>query len=210
MTETALMHPPVQQRYLARTNQGFLLREVSLVAERLLAGATKDELSRDVVAADLFQLPSVESRKTTLQAVRKRLEGVPLPLLAFLDEGSLDLRRLTNLYLILLQNRLLREFIAEVVLEALSRFAYTVPPSEVNAFMVHKRNQVPEIDAWSEATLEKARSNLVNLCVSAGLLQKVKGDLSVQPQSVPPALREELASAQRQEFLRLLLASEAI
>lgn len=210
MMDTMQRHPPVQQTYAAYTQQGFLLREVGLVAERLLAGVTEAELKREVVEDDLFQLASAASRKTALTAIRQRLEGVPTPMLTLLSEGSLDLRRLTNTYLILLKHRLLREFIVEVVLEAASRLSYTVPQAEVNAFMVFKRNQVPEIEGWSEATVGKVRSSLVNLCVNAGLLEKVAAGWSIQTQHLPTALREELASAQRQKFRRLLLDPEAI
>ena len=96
------------------------------------------------------------------------------------------------------------------MLEALSRFTYLVPPTEVGAFMTHKCNQVSDIHGWSEATLGKSRSNLVNICVSAGLLQREAGGWSIQPQSVPLALRQELIGAGRESFLRLLLDPEAI
>lgn len=210
MMATIEKHPPVQQTYAAYTQQGFLLREVGLVAERLIAGIPEAELKQEVLEDDLFQLASAASRKTALMAIRRRLEGVPISLLTLLSEGSLDLRRLTNTYLILLKHRLLREFIAEVILEAASRLSYTVPQAEVNAFMVYKRNQVPEIEGWSEATVGKVRSSLVNLCVNAGLLERVASGWSIQTQHVPAALREELAGAQRQRFLRLLLDPEAI
>lgn len=203
-------HPPIRRTYAAFTNQGFLLREVSCTAELLQSNATETDVRREVVENDLYQLASKASRKTSVNAVLRRLEAVPPSLLEFLAHGSLDLRRLTNLYLILLQHRLLREFVAEVVLEALSRFAYQVPNTEVSAFMTHKRNQVPEIDNWSEATLGKARSNLVNICVSAGLLHREAGGWSIQPQSVPASLRQELTDAERQKFLRLLLDPEVI
>lgn len=210
MIEVMTTHPPIRQNYAAFTNQGFLLREVGVVAERLLHGVTEKEIQQAILEHNLFQLSSGKSRQTILKAVFKRLENVPTSLLEPLAEGSLDLRQLTNLYLILLQHRLLREFIAEVVLEAFSRFSYLVPPTEVNAFMTHKRNQVPEIDGWSEATLGKARSNLVNICVSAGLLQKEGDGWSIQTQSVPLVLQQELIDAGRQKFLRLLLDPEAI
>ncbi len=210
MMATTSKHPPIQQGYTARTNQGFLLHEASLIAERLLAGATKEALRREVMENDLFQLAATPSRKTALQAVQTRLERASPELLTFLSEGSLDLRRLTNLYLILLQHRLLREFIAEVVLEALESFSYALLPSDVSAFMVRKRSQVPVIESWSETTLSKSRTNLVNICVSAGLLQRGKGKLSILPQQLPPALREVLVSHQREGFLRLLLDSEVI
>jgi hypothetical protein len=136
--------------------------------------------------------------------------GVPERLLDFLAEGSADLRRLTNLYLILLQHRLLREFLAEVVDEARARLAAAVTAAEMNAFLERKREQVPDVAGWSEQTLQKSRSNMLNVCVAAGLLvQYDRKTFAIQPQWVPGALREELRAAQRSAFLRLLLNTEA-
>jgi hypothetical protein len=210
MMGVMIEHPPIRQSYAAFTNQGFMLREVSLTADLLRHGSARAEIRREAVEHDLYQIASMASRKTTVNAVLSRLEAVPPSLLEHLAEGSLDLRRLTNLYLVLLQHRLLREFIAEVVLEAFSRFSYLVSQAEVNAFMTHKQHQIPEIDSWSELTRQKSRSTLVNLCVSAGLLHREGEGLSIQPQSVPPALRQELLDAERQLFLRLLLDPEAV
>lgn len=210
LVKTILEHPKVQLSYLAQTNQGFLLREANLIANLMLENATKDELKRYVVDDDLFQLASVASRKTALQTILKRLSKTPPILLEFLAAGEPELQRLTNLYLILLQHRLLREFIAEVALESLSRFSYLIPLTEVKAFMAYKRSQVPVVETWSAATTDKSRSNLVNTCVSAGLLQREATALRTQPQSVPPPLKRELTAASRESFLLLLLDAEAI
>ena len=212
---SATEHPAVRQTYAAYTNQGFLLREVSAVAALRLQGMDNDKLRVRVQRDDLFQLASSSSRKTILSAALKRLEGAPPELLTFLAEGSLDLRRLTNLYLFLLQHRLLREFIAEVVLEELRRFSRNVPPAEIGSFMQHKVEQVQEVAGWSEATRKKSRSNLIAVCAQADLLgagSVITGSagLLIQPQVIPPPLRSELTHAGRREFLTLLLDQEAV
>ena len=207
---TATRHPPIQQKYAAYTNQGFLLREIGIVAGLLLQGVSNDDLRQRVEQDDLFQLPSKSSRKTILGAVQQRLSNVPDSLLILLAEGSLDLRRLTNLYLILLKHRLLRDFIAEVVLEELRRFSRMLPPSEVGAFTHRKHDQVPDIAGWSEATLNKSRSNIITICLQAGLLSEAPDGFAIQPQVVPQTLRDELIQAGRQAFLPLLLDRETV
>ncbi len=207
---TMIKHPPIRQKYVAYTNQGFLLREVSTAARLLLQGVSQDELRRRVQQEDLFQLPSKWSRKTTLGAVQQRLSSAPAPLMVGLAEGSLELRQLINLYLILLKHHLLRDFIAEVILEEVRRFSTTLPPAEVNAFFGRKREQVQDIAGWSEATLGKSRSNIITMCLQAGLLTKASGGLAIQPQVVPSTLRDELVRAGRGEFLALLLDRNAL
>jgi hypothetical protein len=200
-TMTGTLTPP-PQKYAAHTQQGFLLREVTFVASRMNEGETPEAIRREVMDDDAFQLPSRASRTTALTAVTARLNGVTPTLLGFLAEGSHDLRRLSNFYLILVHHRLLRDFVAEVLLEALSRMDATVTAGDIRAFMVYKRDQVPEIASWSEATADKARSSLVNVCVHAGLLEKAGKNWIVRPQYVPQALREELIQAGRPHYLR--------
>ncbi len=56
-------------------------------------------------------------------------------MLTLLSEGSLELRRLTNAYLILLKHRLLREFIAEVMTRGGQfRLSYTVTANRSQRF----------------------------------------------------------------------------
>lgn len=210
MTSFNSKHPPVRQAYSAYTNQGFLLREVGLVAELLLDGASQDEVSRQVMGDNLFQLRSEASRKTILGAVHQRLDKVPPALLDFLAEGSLELKRLTNLYLILLKHRLLRELIAEVILEELRRFSYLVPTSELGSFIERKRAHVPDVGSWSDATVAKSRSNMVTVCLQADLLEETEDGFRIQPQIVPGVLRDELTTVKRAAFLKLLLDREVI
>jgi hypothetical protein len=203
-------HPPVRSRYAAHTNQGFLLREVTVAAEMLLTGSDTAAVLRAVRDDDLFQLRTDKSRQTIGAAVMARLEGIEEPLLALLAEGSAEVKRLTNLYLILLQHRLLRELIAEVFIDARRRLATAITGAEINAFLEQKRGQEATVAGWSEETLQKSRSNMLNVCVAAGLLEELdRKAFALQPQWVPRSLRDELAAADRGAFLPLLLDSEA-
>ena len=204
-------HPDVDQDYAARTNQGFLLREAGLIANLLLSGATQAEIKRKVKEDDIFQLRAAKSRQTILRAVKERLSGAPETLLAFLSGGNQDVRRLTNFYLILLHHRLLREFIAEVVLAEMSRLVAVVSAAEINGFFEQKRMQDPDVGSWSEQTVQKARSNMLNVCSEAGVLHRVdRRTYEIRPQLVPAELRAELIAAGRESFLPLLLAGGSV
>ena len=206
-----LQHPALRVTYSALTNQGFLLRETVEVASRLAAGAQAEDVLKQVKEQDLFQLRTVKSRQTIGSAVLARLDGVPPRLLRLLVDGGSDVQRLTNLYLILVQHRLLRELLLEVVHEALRRLATVVTMDEVNVFIEHKRDQHAAVGGWSDQTLQKARSNMLNVCVSADLLTPMdRSSYAVKAQWVPKILREELKAADREVFLRTLLDTETL
>ena len=98
----------LERKYVAYTNQGFLLQETSQLATLLLDGEDRARIQEMVLTDNLLQLRAEASRKTTHRAVMARLEGVPEALLELLVSGSVDSRRLANFYLILLKHRLLQ------------------------------------------------------------------------------------------------------
>jgi hypothetical protein len=206
MNSTIRSHPALVTEYAAYTNQGFLLREMTVSAALLLRGYSIDDLKMQVLEQNAFQLPSQQSRKTILTAVVQRLEDASEELLESLAEGSLDLRRLTNFYLILLKHRLLREFMAEVVREEVLRFSQVVSRAEIASFFERKRAQVETIATWSEPTLRKCKNNVQTMCSDAGLMTSLgAGNYRIVPQIVPAKLRQMLKQADRQALLPLLL-----
>lgn len=205
------VHPGIRTQYAAFTNQGFLLRETVAAASMIQSGATIEDVQRAVRDEDLFQLRTNASRKTIGAAVVARLEDVGPTLLMLLVDGSPVVRRLTNIYLILLQHRLLRELIGSVLVEARRRLAATISGAEVNAFLEQKRTEESTVGVWSSETLQKSRSNMLSVCVAAGLLEGLeRKSFTLRAQWVPKQLRDELAAVHRSSFLPLLLDSEVV
>ncbi len=159
-----------------------------------------------VLTDNLLQLRAEASRKTTYRAVMTRLEAAPEALLELLVSGSVDSRRLANFYLILLKHRLLREFMAEVVLEQRQRLLSHISGVDVRTFFSRKQDQEPEIGAWSAATLQKSQGNIVNLTSSAGLLSKMdEARWAIQAVFVPTQLRVVITAQGHQALLPLIL-----
>lgn len=203
-------HPKILEDYAAFTNQGFLLHEVTLAAALQLQGASSADLIRAVVKDNCFQLRSEASRKTYLRTVQSRLQGVGGGLLSLLTDADLLTRRLTNLYLLLLNHRLLREFIHEVLWLELRRLQTRLLREQIERFFVAQQQLNPVVAGWSEATVQKCRSNIVRICQDAWLLTDGQGARYIQPQQLPTALRSELQAAERQAFFKLLLDQRAL
>lgn len=199
-------HPPVRDAYAAYTNQGFLGRETAATAEMLAGGATPSEVRRRVMEQNLFQLTSESSRKSTVNAVLARLDNATPSLLRLVTSTEPDTRRLTTLYVILLQHRLLREFVADVLVPIANLPDESVTQTNVSVFMQRVASQQPDVDAWSATTKQKSASNMLRVLTDAGVLLRQKPDQhTVLAQWVPADLRRELEEAGRNEFLKLLL-----
>lgn len=198
MTETA---------YAARTNHAFVLTETLRVAELMYQGATQKDIRQRVLVEDLFQLRSQVSRERALQTVLKRLQQVAEEYIQLIATGNPDTRRFTILFLILREHRLLRELIAEVLLDKIKGFDYVVTTADLRTFFEGKRDQNSTVAAWSDSTYKKAASNTLLVLVNAGLLQPTspRGNYQIRSVPVPSALRQQLLADGLAHYLTLML-----
>ncbi len=198
MTETA---------YAARTNNAFVLTETVTIAELMHQGATHEDIRQRVLVEDLFQMRSQVSRERALQTILKRLHQVPEAYIKLIATGNPDTRRLTILFLILREHRLLRELIAEVLLDKLKGYDYVVTLPELRTFFEGKRDQNSTVAAWSNSTYKKAASNTVLVLVNAGLLQLTspRGNYQIRAVPVPSPLRQQLLADGLGHYLTLML-----
>ena len=193
--------------YAAKTNYRFVLNETVAIAELIYRGASPQEIRRKVIDEDLFQLRTVASRKRLLSNILRRLQEVDRAYIKLLVTGNTDTRRLTVLFLILREDRLLRELIGEVLLDKLKRFIHTIEPTDLQTFFETKRSQSPTILTWSESTYQKVTSSCVLTLVSAGLLQPIepRGTYEIRSIPLPAALRQQLLADGQEVYLTLML-----
>jgi hypothetical protein len=198
MTETA---------YAARTNHAFVLTETVTVAELMHQGATADDIRRQVLVEDLFQLRSQASRERALQTILKRLHQVPETYVHLIATGNIDIRRYTILFLILREHRLLRELVAEILLDKIKAFDYVLTAADLRTFFEGKREQSATVAAWSDSTYKKVMSSTVQVIVNAGLLQPTpqRGNYEIRSIPVPSILRQQLLNDGFGHYLALML-----
>lgn len=193
--------------YAAHTNNAFVLTETVAVAELMYRGVKQEDIREQVLREDLFQLRSQVSRERALQTILKRLRQVPEAYIQLIATGNYDTRRLTILFLILREHRLLRELIAEVLQEKIKGFDYVVAPADLRSFFAVKREQSSTVAAWSESTYKKVASNTVLVLVNAGLLQPIppRGHYQIRAVPVPSVLRQQLLADCFGDYLSLML-----
>ncbi|PYE52020.1 BrxA family protein [Deinococcus yavapaiensis] len=200
----------LNELYQAGTNLGFRLAETTEVARLLLAGLGEDDVLREAVERDLFGVRSPASRRTLARALLTRLQGVPRDVLELLVDGDSTSRRLANFALVLREHRLLREFIADVALERAPSAQPTLTRGDLGAFLARKQVQEPTVGAWSDATLKRVRTRLVELLLAAGLLEiEDRRTYRLLTSRVPKPLQAALRGANLSPLLPLLLDPHA-
>ncbi|MEL7357899.1 MAG: DUF1819 family protein [Cyanobacteria bacterium J06560_6] len=196
--------------YKAQTKHVFPLAETVAVAKLLVEGDSRADIRRKVLEEDLFELRSQSSREGALRTILRRLDNLPQAYLELLANGNSDTRRFTLLFLVLREHRLLRELIAEVVVEKLKGLNLLVTSTDLKTFFDAKREQEITLAQWSDSTFQKAASNALLVLVRAGLLQPQpaggkRGNYEIRAVPLPAALRQQLVLDGYEPYLALML-----
>jgi hypothetical protein len=193
--------------YKAHTKNAFPLIEVANVAELLSQGFSVEAIRIQALDDDLFQLRSRVSRLGMLRSILNFLDGFSGNYLNFLARGDFELKRFTLLFLILRDNRLLRDCVNELLLEKLQRMDPVLQRAEINAFFLAKREQTTVLAEWSDSTFQKAVSNSILALVKSGILHPLerKEKYEIRSFPVPRALKDQLLNDGFSDYLRLLL-----
>lgn len=203
----AIAHLVLVVEYKAQTKHVFPLAETVAVAKLLVQGHSKADIRRKVLEEDLFELRSPASRAGALQIIFRRLEKVPQKYIELLANGNSDTKRSALLFLVLREHRLLRELIAEVLIEKLRGLTPVITAADLKAFFDTRREQESALLEWSDSTFQKATSNTLLVLIRAGLLQPLqpKGSYAIRAVPTPAALRHQLVVDGYEQYLTLML-----
>lgn len=196
--------------YKAQTKHVFPLTEIVEVAKLLVEGKSHEYIRQQVLEEDIFELRSHTSREGALRVIFRRLEQIPYQYIELLATGNSDTKRFTLLFLVLREHRLLRELVAEVLIEKLKALNSTVTATDLRAFFETKREQEVMLAQWSDSTFQKAMSNTVLVLVRAGLLYPLKGkgkrgSYEIRAVPSPVALRQQMVIDGYEPYLMLML-----
>lgn len=196
-----------ETNYRNLTKQAFALTDSVLVASLIARGANSEEIRQQVLDHDIFEMRSRSSRDGALRTILRRFKTVPKDYIHLLASDNPDVRRFTLLFLLLQENRLMRELIAEVLIEKLRQLDPVAKGTEIRAFFETKREQEPVVAQWSASTFERTAQNTVMALVRAGLLFPIqpKGDYEIRSMPVPSQLRQQLILDGFESYLALML-----
>ena len=127
----------------ALTREQFMFLEMRKVAQMTIQGMTEEEILSRVYDDNLFQYPTQREIKSKCRACLKRvaqIKGMPRMMEA-LAEGLAADGRLAALIALMLQNRLVAEFMVGVVGEKYRTLDYSLTRKDMNLFLMRLAEQ---------------------------------------------------------------------
>lgn len=173
------------------TREQFMFYEMKITAQLLADGFTVDEIVEHVITENLFQYPTEKSCKRMAVGCIRRLGFLSEELIKVLANAATDEARQICLYALMKQNRLVLEFMVNVIGEKYRTQNLHFTKLDVNEFFASLQEQNDVIASWSEATIKKLKSVLVKLLVDNEYLENTKAE-DLQPVWLYPVLENSI------------------
>lgn len=155
----------------AITREQFLFFEVRTAAKLVCQGYGPDEVVDRVAKENLFQYPTEKSVKKMARACLRRLGALKNQRLVEAIAGQpSDVSRQICLYAMMLQYRLVQDFMLTVIGEKYRMLDSSFGKIDLNLFFQRLQEQDAWVASWSESTITKLKQVLQKLLVDNGYL----------------------------------------
>ena len=176
----------------ALTREQFLFRETRIVAQLIENGLTDEAIYRKIATENLFQLPTEKSARSLARPCVRRLRGLDdaRAVQAIAHQPAAVARQLC-LYAMMRDSRLTAEFMIKVIGGKYRHHDKNFSRADIRVFFLHLAEPNDQVAAWSEATIGKLGSVLMNILLQNGYLASPRAK-ELQPVILHPAVRDAI------------------
>ncbi len=157
------------------TAEQFLFYEIRIAAKYYIDGKAIEEAVEIIKKDNLFQYPTERQVSRLARACYKRLDALGNEQLVHeLAFAPSEIAKQINLYAIMKYNRLVWEFMIQIIGEKYSNQDFSFSRKDLNTFFTRLQAQNDSVSAWSENTVKKIKSVLVRMLVETEYLDGIR------------------------------------
>lgn len=193
-------------RYRAITAENFYFTEIKRACKFLLRNKDIENMREEFKERDILDVTSPSNFQKKYSAVSRRLAYLTDELKEYLVNSDSQTGKVINLYTILCTERIILEFVDEVIKEKYHTYDYLIYQKDFNRFIEFKADQSDVIRNWSEASKKRIVVKIKNFLIEGGLLTKVEdGKYKITRPIILPEIREEIHRNGEKKVLKAML-----
>ena len=157
------------------TAEQFLFYEIRIVSKLYIQGISADDAASKIREDNLFQYPTERQISRMTRACYRRLDALNNQMLVKeVSSSPTEIAKQINLYAIMRYNRLVWDFMIQVIGEKFRTQDFSFERKDLNAFFSRLQAQNDSIAGWSDNTINKIKSVLVRCLVETEYLDHLK------------------------------------
>ena len=174
------------------TREQFLFYEIRIVASLIQQGYSRAEIAEKVKKDNLFQFPTERMVSNILGACFRRIDALDSDTLVYhLANASSEVGKQINLYAMMKYNRIVWEFMTEVIGEKYRTQEFDFSKKDLNVFFFQLQNRSEAVASWSDLTIEKIKQVLRRTLVECGYLDSTRSE-QLNTIAIVPELEDEI------------------
>ncbi len=159
----------------AITAEKFLFYEMRIAARFYTQNVPIEKAIEEVRKNNLFQYPTERQVSRMVRACYKRLDALENEnLQREILSAPMDVAKQINLYAMMCQNRLVWEFMVDVIGEKYRQQDLSFSKKDVYVFLTRLQAQNDEVAGWSPSTISKIDQVLVKILVETEILDNIR------------------------------------
>lgn len=159
------------------TREQFLFFEIRVVANLLCQGYSREEVLKKIKNENLFQFPTERMLTTITKACFRRIDALKSEsLIEILAYSSVDMGKQINLYAMMRYNRIVWDFMLNVIGEKFRTQQLDFSSKDLNLFFFDLQEQNESIASWSDSTISKIKQVLKKTLIECGYLDNSKSE----------------------------------
>ena len=163
------------------TAEQFLFYEMRIVAKMYEQGKPIDDIAHTVKKDNLFQYPTERKISKLARACYRRLVSLGNEnLTREIANAPVEVAKQINLYAMMRYNRLVREFMINLVGEKYRLQDFSFTRKDTNVFFSRLQEQNDDVAKWSEQTITKLKQVLTKCLIETEMLDSVR-DTTLNP-----------------------------
>jgi hypothetical protein len=137
----------------------------------------------------------------------KRYNSLTTPQRQLLIDGTLDEQKIITLLAIVKSNSFIRDFVIEVVRDKFLIFDFQLTEGDFKSFLNRKSELHPELEAFAEGTIYKAKQTMFKILADSGLIDNIRSRMLIKIWLSPNTVK--VITDDNPEFLKAFLFSDA-
>jgi|GEM_PF-360651 len=163
-----------------------------------------DHLKKTLLEEDVLDYSSPNNLQRKIGILLKRFRVLDTVLIKELAEADISTTEFITFYSILKNERLLFDFLNEIIFDNFIKLKKYISKEEIENFMLEKARQVEEVNSWSDSSKNRMKNKLIEFSIRAGYLKKNKGDFTILLPSVSRKTREHIENIESNQLVSML------
>lgn len=196
---------PILRMYRTVLNtRPLMFQETRTIARLRLDGQGREEILKQVMNDNLFQLSSRRRRRSFFYEIWRRLNLADQFLLSVIARGQADEIKQSIFFLLLQVDKLLAEFMREVWLDKYQREDFQLIAFDFSRFFKTKAEQSEQVRTWSESTIKHLKSAYQQVMYQAGFITSKRLPSELVAPLLSPALDQYFREHEHKQLTVLM------